>query len=215
MDFLCCLERWTCASRPRVSIIKPTPLHCPPGLFSFAMTKVKLPAFEAFSHVKSLHVVWTSISSLAEWTFYVEGLWKRGEEKNPRHSAVCLDSALMSRQFVVIFLYTKCPKGAHSSLCATSTECIWRCTLAVCRLEWWITKVGTPCVGAKNVWMQCCKYKHLVFHRATGKKGCSFYDNPALHNAISRLTATYADVCRSVAFCSIEPSLFSKPVTLA
>lgn len=40
-------------------------------------------------------------------------------------------------------------------------------------------------------------------------KSCSLYDNLTIHNSISRLTATYADVRGSAALCWIEPSLKS------
>lgn len=40
-------------------------------------------------------------------------------------------------------------------------------------------------------------------------KSCSLYDNPTIHNTISSLTATYADVRSSAVFCWIEPPLKS------
>lgn len=146
--------------------------------------------------------------------FMLRGLGRRGEKKKTSTFCSVLWFSFNVLTVCCCFFVHKMSQGCPQRYVCTSTEYIQWCTLAVFRPEWWITKVGMQCAERKKKYECSVAHKHLVFHRAT-QKSCSFYDNPALHNAISRLTATYADVCCSVAFCSIEPSLFSKPVTLA
>lgn len=162
MDFHCCSERWTCPSRPCFPLLNLqhiAHLGCFRSLWpkwNYLLLKLK--------HSKEA-TKWTSIFALPCRAF----LCGLGGQKRKKLNSACW-FALRSAVLIVL-IHKTFLKGSTAPCEAVANTFAGHSHSMHQDLDDKLPNKSHGKWGKKNTpgWMVCCKYKHLVFHRADTK----------------------------------------------